>query len=654
MSGQSVISVSNFQNSVRTIGLTGLLVATGFAGGRSAVEAADAPPAKVIFQFRPLQKDVEFESPSADDQAKCKVDVERKANMSGWVVYGPQGQILRRFVDTDGDNQVDQWRYFNHGIEVYRDIDTNKNNKADQFRWVNLGGSRWGIDTNEDGKIDQWRVLSAAEASREAVEALVARDEERLAALMISAKDIQTLGMPSDLGQKLLEGSTKLSSSMREILSKSKVITPRAKWMKFDASNPSRIPSDEGKAENDLDVYENAMAIIETGPNQSALVQIGEMIRVGDVWKITQVPQPLEGDSIAITAGGVLMQPLLNDPGSPEGISAPSPEMQEFVQQLQKLDQTQPAPTAPPAAFVDYNTKRADILKKLVSLSKDERDRGQWMRQLVDGIAASVQTGGYPDGLQQLKTIEESLAQNSPKSEVLPYVIFRRIQSDYAVAMQKENDLEKRQDLQKTWLDGLEGFLKDYPTSEDAPEAMLQLAVTEEFNGRSQQSQEWYGKLAKQFPGEVPGRRAQGALKRLDLKGQPFQLSGTLTTGGEFDLNRYKGRAVLVLYWATWCEPCKEDLPIIRALLQQYQSKGFEVVGVCLDGTPEPVQPFIQANKIPWPQIYMPGGFQSEPAMQYGIISLPTMFLVGKDGRVASRNTSVQELKVLLPQILAK
>ena len=54
------------------------------------------------------------------------------------------GKILRKFVDTNGDNIVDQWGYFNDGVEVYRDIDSNFNGKADQYRWLNTAGTRWG------------------------------------------------------------------------------------------------------------------------------------------------------------------------------------------------------------------------------------------------------------------------------------------------------------------------------------------------------------------------------------------------------------------------------------------------------------------------------------------------------------------------------
>ncbi|MFG0296000.1 MAG: thioredoxin, partial [Maioricimonas sp. JB045] len=99
-------------------------------------------------KYRPVQPGVDYETPDARDFSQCKVEVERSGKSSGWVVLGPQGQVLRRFVDSDGDNVVDQWRYYRHGLEVYRDIDTNGNSEVDQSRWLNTGGTRWGIDTD--------------------------------------------------------------------------------------------------------------------------------------------------------------------------------------------------------------------------------------------------------------------------------------------------------------------------------------------------------------------------------------------------------------------------------------------------------------------------------------------------------------------------
>src|SRR5690606_26313970 len=114
-------------------------------------------------------------------------------------------------------------------------------------------------------------------------------------------------------------------------------------------------------------------------------------------------------------------------------------------------------------------------------------------------------------------------------------------------------------------------------------------------------------------------------------------------TGGKVDLAAYRGKVLLVIFWATWCQPCTEDLPQIRTLYEKHGAQGFEVVGINLDSIPDPIRPYLTQHRVPWPQIYEPGGLESEPARAFGIISLPTMFLVDKSGKVVNRSAAVDD-----------
>lgn len=629
----------------------------GFAA--AVTDAAPPPSVETTMKFVPKQRDVDYEIPKPAEYAKCKVDGERAGKSFTWVVTGPQGQVLRRFVDSDGDNQFDQYRFYQDGIEVYRDIDSNQNGKVDQFRWLNLGGSRWAIDANEDGVIDQWKSLSAAEASRVAVQSLVSGDAATLQSLMVTADDLKALGINAKLSAKLLESASTAATDARAIVAKSKVIKPDSRWVRFDAQMPGVIPVDEGKARADLYVYENAMAVIESGPApaQAALVQIGEMIRVGEVWKLTTAPAPID-NTTTTTAGGVLMQPMLAEAAN-DLATAPSPEMQKLIEDLQKLDQTQPQfGVAKPAELSAYNARRADMLMKLTSLAETPDEKAQFLKQCVDGIAAAVQTDTYPEGLARLRQIESEQNRAAKPSSVLPFVTYRRIMSEYSVDL-KTADTEQRQKIQDAWLKSLEEFVAKFPEADDRPDAMLQVAIAQEFAGKLQEATTWFQRLAKDHAGTVESQKALGAVRRLEMKGKPFSLTSKTLNDLPFSTASYRGKTLLVFYWATWCQPCKEDLPKLRALYQQYQSRGFEIVGVCLDvpvGTRAQqvaqLQPYLEANKVPWPQVYEEGGLNSPPAVQYGVFSLPTMFLIDDKGLVVSRSSSVDELTAVLPQLL--
>lgn len=610
---------------------------------------AEVPTAKFALSFRPVQKDVEYETPPADQVEQCQVKVERTGKGTGWVVLGPAGQPLRRFVDTNGDTVVDQWRYYNQGLEVYRDLDMNFNNKVDQSRWVNSGGTRWGIDSNEDGRIDSWKMLSAEEASREAILATGAGDAAALEILFLTAEDIRTLGIDPELGEKVLEQTKDVRKKLPAVLSASKSLGPQSRWLRFDAMSPSLIPAEEGKSKSDLFVYENAMAIIEL-QGKSSLVQIGELVRVGDVWKLTQIPQPLEGDRIQITAGGILMQPTALALGTSDAPSAPSPEMLKVLEELQKLDTASP-PASERAALARYYGKRTELLEKLVGLSQNDAEREQWTRQLIDGITAAVQVGIDSDGLKRLQALEAQVRRMPSKDELLPFLAYRKLLAEYNLRLQQAEP-DKRGDVQKWWSESLQTFVKENPKAEDAPEAMLHLATAEEFGGRHTDALDWYHRLAKEHASSPEGAKAKGAIQRLELNGKPLALAGPGLAGGTIDVRSLRGKVVLVLFWATWCQPCIEDLPQLRALYQQYHSQGFEIVGVNLDSSKELIAPYLKQYNVTWPQIFQEGALESELAQSYGIISLPTMFLVGKDGKVISRNITAADLKAGLPELL--
>ena len=617
------------------------------------VPAADeAPTPKLALSFRPRQADVEYDQPEEAEYAKCKVEVERKGKASGWVVLGPQGQTLRRFIDTNGDNVVDQWRYYNHGLEVYRDVDSNFNNRIDQCRWLNTGGTRWGIDSNEDGIIDSWRQISAEEVSREALRALTTGDIRVLEPLLITAADLKSQGVDAKLSEEILKNVSDAAASLRKIRTSSRAITSRSTWMRFDSTMPGVIPADEGKATSDLTLYQNAMVIADTS-SQPVLVQLGELIRVGDVWKMTALPQPIEGDSVQI-AGGVLMRPRVES-GLPSAgqVGAITPAMQKLLDDLQKLDAAAPSPNAGAAKLASYNESRAELLTKLVNLATGEEEQQQWMQQLVDGVAAAVQTGSYPKGVARLKTIEDDVRRRDPKGRMVPYVEYRRMLAEYTVDLQAADQAD-RQKLQTAWMKSLEEFAARYPDSAEAPEAMLQLAIMQEFNGQVKEARDWYSRVVVTAADSRAGVRAAGAQRRLDLKGKQVSITGPGLTGGTISAASYRGKVLLVLYWSTWCKPCLEELPQIRALYSQYRSQGFEIVGVNLDTTADPVEPWLKQYKVTWPQIHADGGLESEPALEMGIISLPTMILVGRDGKVEHRSISVADLKQAIPDLLKK
>jgi thiol-disulfide isomerase/thioredoxin len=610
------------------------------------VRADDLPKARFMLEkFQPLQAGVEYEQPEAAEVSKCRVEIDRGRRHSGWKVVGSSGQVLRRFLDTNGNNLVDQWRYFQNGVEVYRDIDGNHNGKVDQSRWLNTGGSRWALDSNEDGRIDSWKRISAEETSRVAVEALLRRDAGLLQTVLITAQDTRMLGIEAKLEKSLLAAVADPAMQMAKI----GAMAAGTRWIRFDCSQPGLIPADSGKATGDLEVYESTLAIVDAGGN-SGLVQIGELVKVGQAWKLTSIPSPLSGDTVQVTAGGLLLQPAA--PSIAVAASGLSPRMQKLLGQLRELDGAAPAVNATRAAVSRYHARRSDVLSGLSQSAATPSARDQWRRQLIDDLALLVESGTWPDALGKLAAEEIRLRKVNPKAPLVPFVTYRHLEARYRRSMRAATEQAAQDKAQQVWLADLERFIATYPKAEDTPEAAWRLGTAHEFAARVDDAKAWYSKLARQYARTPAGERAAGALVRLDLKGKPLVVAGRSLANTTVRSDAYRGKVLLVVYWATWCKPCTEELPALQALYAQYRARGFEILGVNLDLDRTPVPAYISSHRITWATLHEDGGLDSRLARQLGILSLPTMVLLDRRGTVVSSETTVADLKTELPKLL--
>jgi peroxiredoxin len=110
--------------------------------------------------------------------------------------------------------------------------------------------------------------------------------------------------------------------------------------------------------------------------------------------------------------------------------------------------------------------------------------------------------------------------------------------------------------------------------------------------------------------------------------------------GTAVNLAAFKGRPVLIVFWATWCPPCRREIPALKDLREKYASKGLEVisVGISYRQTRQAVVDFTAKNSLPYPVLWDADGKVSEA---YQISSVPTNIVVDPEGVVRFRNNSV-------------
>jgi thiol-disulfide isomerase/thioredoxin len=126
--------------------------------------------------------------------------------------------------------------------------------------------------------------------------------------------------------------------------------------------------------------------------------------------------------------------------------------------------------------------------------------------------------------------------------------------------------------------------------------------------------------------------RAKGMLHRIEALGKPFALTFTAVDGREVDLEKLKGKIVLIDLWATWCGPCVAALPKVKETYEKLRKLDFEIVGVSFDSDKEVLKKFVQAKEIPWPQYFDGEGWENKIGKEYGVSSIPSMWLIDRKG----------------------
>jgi thiol-disulfide isomerase/thioredoxin len=637
------------------------MIAAGLLGIVPATVSAQITPAQVLERFRPIQKDATVDYDAPTDKAAieaCKVDVVKDAKGAaiGHELRDGQGRLLRRMVDTNGKQtkregearpltHLDRWSYYQNGFEVYRESDLDEDGTLDECRWLNAGGTK--IAAIQGNKIVGWRRLSAEEASRLMVHALVTGNARLIETLMATPEELTALGVPPaevERAEQARAGRVEAINALRKGLVGWGAQTA---WQRFDGTMPHVIPADAG-LKDDLILYENAFIFVEGDPMKTAYLQAPELIRVGDTWKFAALPRAADPEKpVAAVADTGIRAALFRAGTAPAGPGGGNnPALDEALAKLAEHDKTAPGPEGTKQELAAWHRDRAGILNEdVLKACKTEEERLNYRKQLVDSVAAALQTGLYPEGagvLDQLASVAGPIG---------PYAAFRKTLAEYS--RDSEEPGANFLQVTKEYLTKLEDFVNKLPNADESADALFQLASINEFNAEEDKAREFYGRLVKEKPQTDPGKKAVGALKRLDLVGKPLDLKGPTLDGKAIDAAQFKGKTLLVAFWTSGADPVKRDLPELQKVYQRYHGKGFEIVGVNLDNDPAELQAFLGQDPLPWPQVFEEGGMDSRLADAFGIISLPTMILVDAEGKVVNRNIrTATELDRLLERMM--
>lgn len=620
-----------------------LATLTLFAGLQQAGLAAGVTVTDVL-AYKPAQPGVEITTPTSAEAATCTIELENRQKLpngkqaTAWVVKDAKGNVLRKFHDATGAGGVNMFAYYKDGEEVYREVDSNSNGKIDQYRWLGAAGSKVGLDIDEDGKIDTWATISAEELSQELLAAIIAKDQKRLQALMITQADLDALGLPKAEADRIKTKVAGAAGQFQKTTKELAALSPKTIWVQLQTKQPHTIAADAIDAKTDLVRYRGATILYQDGDGKEAKhdwLQTGELVQVGKAWRIIEGPTTGINPSTDTVNNGREGPPSVDIPKGAE----------KLIEELDKLDKQ--GPGAGKAGIIAFNLKRAGILEQIAGLYKNAEDRAKrdvWLKQAADCFAAAAQQGDA-SALTRISEWRTALVKD-PASSALAYFAFREIATKYAIELPKATTQELLGKVQEGWKASLTKYITDFAKSEDTPDAIMQLGMVNEYFGAKteEEAKAAYMSLVKNFSTHELARRAQGCLDRLQLEGKELDLSApTLNGGSAFDIKSLKGKAAVVYYWASWNDLAPSDFNKIKLAMKDFAGKA-ELVGVNLDNKAAEAGAFLRSNPIEGTQVFMPGGLESPLAIRYGITALPVMFLVGPDGKVVSRHVQASTL----------
>jgi hypothetical protein len=336
------------------------------------------------------------------------------------------------------------------------------------------------------------------------------------------------------------------------------------------------------------------------------------------------------------------------EPATPE-----DREVQALLEKMSNLSDQIAQNTQSPQLW-QYELQQGELMLQMAAHSKTADERDKWLRLAIDAHfgAAVISPANDLTALQRLAQLPMQITLAYPGNRLCTYAALQEVQADYTRALnQADGDLPKAQDYLGQ---RLLRFAQEYPDATEAPKAVWDAAQLYDGLKKPEETRRCYRYLVEHFATHAIGRKAEGALWRMQAEGQTIQLSLPLLytqsniVEPPFDLGDLRGKLVVVYFWSSACSQAGEDFEILKRLSQRYQRYGLEMVHVNLDKDPAQARAFLSGRLTTGTHLSDKSGLDGRLAERYGVQSLPQAFLLGMDGTLIQHSLQAGQIEPLL------
>jgi thiol-disulfide isomerase/thioredoxin len=193
-------------------------------------------------------------------------------------------------------------------------------------------------------------------------------------------------------------------------------------------------------------------------------------------------------------------------------------------------------------------------------------------------------------------------------------------------------------------------------------EAMLYMQVLDD----DAKATEILTQMRKNLPDTRRAKDAERIIDSINQQAEAKKVQAALVKGAKFpdfdekdmegkplSISKFKGKVVLIDFWATWCGPCVRELPHVLNAYEKHHANGFDIIGISLDKEEKAVAEFVKKHEMPWPQYFDGKGWQNKLAAKYGISSIPATYLLDGEGKIIDRDLRGDALEQAVAMALA-